>query len=331
MNKNRTGPISDHDLQAYVEGRADARTQAAIEAAAVADPVLLERIAAGDPFAKPIRAAFDASLTAAPVDDLVADLASIAARPAPATAAVSGGRSIGWVVGVAGALAAASAAYLWTTVRLDEPRPAPPPIERAESEPRPAPATPPIAPVAPADEAPQETPVSPAAPPPDLPLPPLPPELDQPPIISQPRPAWLVAVADYIRLMTPETFAASRQTPAQLRASLAAVGRRASFDLQAVARRVPELRLQRAEILELNGRPLAQLAFLDAANRPVAICILLRAAVPAGLRPSEPSSVQEDELHGLNIAHWDIDRHGLLIIGRQTPLELRRLAERLRG
>jgi anti-sigma factor RsiW len=143
-------------------------------------------------------------------------------------------------------------------------------------------------------------------------------------------PAWLEVVANYVRLMGPQTFATTRQTRKQLNAALAAATDRVGTDLSSVVRKVPELRLQRVDLLALNGAPLVQLAFLDTQGRHVAICVIRRpaaAAVPA--KRGEAAQAKSTSLYGLNLLHWDRDRNGFLVIGGVGPEELARIAGRL--
>lgn len=140
------------------------------------------------------------------------------------------------------------------------------------------------------------------------------------------RPPWLEAAAGYVRLFTAQTFAAAPHAPEQRAAALAALSRAAALDLAPLAA-LPELRFQRAELLQLNGRPLGLLAYLDATGAPLAVCILVRPALPAGAPPPAAPVFVQDTAGGLNLVHWDVQPYGFLVIGPQDPAVLRATAE----
>lgn len=287
------GEIGDAMLRRYLDGRATARERAEIEAAA-GDDAFAARLMALDPLGAALAPGFDALLAEAPAERLSAGLARAARPPDRGRAALRV------------ALALAAAVLLFTaglaTAFFVLPRDVAPPAPLVTAEaPPPAPDPPP--------------------PPPKPPEPPAPP----------PRPAWLEAVAGYVRLFSGDTFRAAPMTRTARQTALAAAGRATGADLDALVRAVPELRLQRVDLLALNGRPLAQLAFLDREERIVAICVLSRpeAARVAPERAAEARRPRAERIHDLDIVTWDADRFGFLVIGGGGAAGIEALALRL--
>lgn len=162
----------------------------------------------------------------------------------------------------------------------------------------------------------------PRAPPPPAPAPPAPQPVPDP---APARPAWLAAVAGYVKLYSAETFQAAPLPPVQRTRALAALGAGVGLDLTALSQ-LEGLQLQRAELLQLKGRPLGQVAYLDEMGQPLAICILVRPPpkTPAP-KPAAPSFT-EDAIEDLRIVHWDVQPYGFLVIGRQDHATLRAIA-----
>jgi hypothetical protein len=303
--------IGDATLRRYLEGRATAQERAEIEAAAVADEALAERLRALDPLRGPVGDGLDALLSEAPLARLSSGLA--AARRAQRRSRGQGRPALRAALAIAAALllfAGGFATALLVLPRLPAPAERPAPDLTAE-----APAPPPSdAPPGPAEAPPAPDPA---------PGPALPP--------APPRPAWLEAVAGYVRLFSGETFRAAPMAQAARASALATAERATGADLAALVRAVPDLRLQRVDLLALNGRPLAQLAFLDEEDRIVAVCVLARpeaARVPPGSE-AEARRPRRDRIHDLDIVTWDIDRFGFLVIGGGGAEALEGLALRL--
>jgi anti-sigma factor RsiW len=123
-------------------------------------------------------------------------------------------------------------------------------------------------------------------------------------------------VANYVRLFAPETFAAAQLSQANRLRTLAALGEKTGLDLSPLAA-LPGLKFQRAEVLQLKGRPLGQVAYLDEANQIVMVCILVRPKPPAGQTPpAQPLAFKEEAIDDLRIVHWDVQPFGYLVIGR---------------
>lgn len=134
-----------------------------------------------------------------------------------------------------------------------------------------------------------------------------------------------MAVADYVKLFSADTLASTQQAPADLARNLAFVGERVALDLTPLATGLPGLDLKRTELLQLNGRPLAQVAYLHVSGQTVAFCVLLR---PEGATPPAPTppNFGRERIGALNIVHWNAAPHGLLLIGELPADELETLA-----
>lgn len=132
---------------------------------------------------------------------------------------------------------------------------------------------------------------------------------------------WRQAVADYHALYTSETFAGAPDEPlkhiANLRRVSARVGLNVTFDKIVFK----NLQFKGARILNFNGKPLLQLAYLRG-SRPVALCIV-KDAKPA-------QNVQNERRNNLNIAHWRGNGFGFMVIGDVPETELGTLAKQLR-
>ncbi|MFS2158895.1 anti-sigma factor [Pseudomonas sp. Pseusp122] len=133
---------------------------------------------------------------------------------------------------------------------------------------------------------------------------------------------WRGVVAEYMALYTEQTLENLSPDIAAQNRQLASVGQRLGLPLD--AERVDLLRpqLKRAQILEYDGVPIAQITYLDPQFGPLALCI-------TGNAQSTPTQGSEQRL-GMNVEFWSSNRHAFMLIGHNPPDELRNLAERLR-
>jgi len=124
----------------------------------------------------------------------------------------------------------------------------------------------------------------------------------------KPPDGWRQVVAEYLTLYTNETLANIPDDPALRAHELSTVGARLSLDLDLDKVALPDLRLKRAQIFELDGRPLAQIAYLSEHHGPIAFCII------ADSETDEPRSFEERL--GSNIVYWSKDGRGYMLIGK---------------
>ncbi|WP_299390788.1 anti-sigma factor [Pelagibius sp.] len=133
---------------------------------------------------------------------------------------------------------------------------------------------------------------------------------------------WRMAVAEYQLLYRSETLTHLDPSPAELESERARVVAELGLDIDGTAlRNVSGLRYRRAQILGYEAAPLAQFAYLDSRNRPVAFCVT---PTEAASRPLETQSFK-----GLAAVSWIADGFAFLVIGDVPPALLDRAARDL--
>ncbi|SDK97353.1 Transmembrane transcriptional regulator (anti-sigma factor RsiW) [Pseudomonas delhiensis] len=133
---------------------------------------------------------------------------------------------------------------------------------------------------------------------------------------------WRQRVADYMSLYTVQTLDHLPGDPAVHQAQLATVGERLGLALPAPDLALEGAQLRRAQILEYDGIPIAQLTYLDERYGPMALCITRsdgRAAAP-----------QQERREGMNLVYWQDAGHAYLLIGHNPPEALQSMAAGLR-
>jgi anti-sigma factor RsiW len=133
--------------------------------------------------------------------------------------------------------------------------------------------------------------------------------------------SWRGIVAEYLTLYTSETLADVPDDPALRANELSRVGARLSLDLTGDRVSLPALDLKRAQIFDLRGLPLVQIAYLSPRDGPVAFCIILN-----GEADAKPEFEQRD---GKNIVYWGKGGRGFMLIGKTPRPELETLAASL--
>jgi hypothetical protein len=129
---------------------------------------------------------------------------------------------------------------------------------------------------------------------------------------------WRQAVAEYMSLYTPETISGISDDPSHMEHELAAAGAKLGVGLPPSALSLPGIALKRAQILQYDGKPLAQVAYLDPRDGVMALCIY--ADSHQEIAPTAERRV------GLNIVHWASHGRAFMLVGRKTMPELRDLA-----
>ncbi|MEL6934946.1 MAG: hypothetical protein AAFO17_17950, partial [Pseudomonadota bacterium] len=92
------------------------------------------------------------------------------------------------------------------------------------------------------------------------------------------------------------------------------------FDFDALPD-VDGLTFIRAQELGFNGKPLAQLTFLNSQNEPVALCIIKTIQ-------STDDTISPEEMFGLATYSWNQGGFGILLLGPNENKDLMRAAER---
>ncbi len=133
---------------------------------------------------------------------------------------------------------------------------------------------------------------------------------------------WRSVVAEYLTLYTPETLANIASDARSQSEQLRSVGDKLGLALTIQAISLPDIPLKRAQVLQYDGKPLGQIAYLDPANGPLALCI-----VQSSRGTSEP---RVEKRYGMNIVFWSDQAHGYMLVGHNPVDQLSGLAEHVR-
>jgi hypothetical protein len=135
---------------------------------------------------------------------------------------------------------------------------------------------------------------------------------------AEPGEDWRQAVAEYMGLYTSETFGAAASP--NLRGDLAAMGDRLGLALDPDRLSVGELTPRRAQMLQYDGAPLAQIGYVDG-QIPLAFCVIKDGEKDA------PLSLANKE--GLTTASWAKGGRGFMLIGNLPADRIDALARAL--
>ncbi|SEF12644.1 Transmembrane transcriptional regulator (anti-sigma factor RsiW) [Rhizobiales bacterium GAS191] len=129
---------------------------------------------------------------------------------------------------------------------------------------------------------------------------------------------WRQAVAEYISLYAADTLADIRDDAASRERELAMVGNKLGVVLPMDQLSLPGLTIKWAQLLQYDGKPLGQIAYLDPRNAVVALCIYA---------DGRPDTAQGDEQRaGLNIVHWSSRGRAFMLVGHMATPQLQGLA-----
>lgn len=134
-------------------------------------------------------------------------------------------------------------------------------------------------------------------------------------------PNWRAVVADYLQLYTTDTLAAIPDDAATQAIELPSAGDKLGLQLDSAKVVLAGLTLKRAQIFELRGMPLAQIAYLSDRDGPVAFCIIRNGQADA--------APQFEERLGKNIVFWQRSGRGYMLILTTPRPELEALAATL--
>ena len=124
------------------------------------------------------------------------------------------------------------------------------------------------------------------------------------------------------RLWQSEGVPASRNANLEKqRSSIAAVSARLGLPITPEAVQVSGLDFKRAQLLQFEGRPLAQFAYLDAEGTPISFC-----ATRTGDADSPAKTGQYDKLAAVS---WSKGGYGFMVIGAAPTAEIQRAASSL--
>jgi hypothetical protein len=139
---------------------------------------------------------------------------------------------------------------------------------------------------------------------------------------SQEKENWRELVADYMTLYVPETLDHLPVDDSTLRAQLQTLDARLGLSLAPAKLLLPGAAFKRAQILEYEGVPIAQITYLDPAHGPLALCII------RSNRGSRPFA--REQRRELNIVHWADMEHAWMLIGHNPTPDLENMAGLLR-
>ncbi|MGO7972802.1 anti-sigma factor [Rhizobium ruizarguesonis] len=134
---------------------------------------------------------------------------------------------------------------------------------------------------------------------------------------------WRAVVADYISLYTPETLVGPVPAREDQAAQLGPLDEKLGLSLSPEAVSLPGIDFKRALMLQYDGKPLAQIAYLDPETGPMALCIVKS---DAGSKAPDLESRK-----GLNVIYWSNETHAFMLIGRIPVDRMKELGEDVRG
>ncbi|EJC74129.1 putative transmembrane transcriptional regulator (anti-sigma factor) [Rhizobium leguminosarum bv. trifolii WSM2012] len=133
---------------------------------------------------------------------------------------------------------------------------------------------------------------------------------------------WRAVVADYISLYTSETLAGTVPARDAQVAQLAALDEKLGLSLSPEAVSLPGIDFKRALLLQYDGRPLAQIAYLDPETGPMALCIVRS---DAGRKAPDLENRK-----GMNVVYWSNDTHAFMLIGHAAADKMTAIADGVR-
>ncbi|MBN8950260.1 MAG: Fis family transcriptional regulator [Rhizobium sp. 60-20] len=134
---------------------------------------------------------------------------------------------------------------------------------------------------------------------------------------------WRAAVAEYLSLYTADTLSAPAGDHAQQVAQLNGVGAKLGLPLTPDVIAMPDVEFKRAQILNYDGKPLAQIAYLDPESGPMALCIVQSAKGAA--------APDMENRRGMNVVYWSNATHAFMLIGHAPIDRMQQLAADVRA
>ncbi|MBW9116068.1 anti-sigma factor [Rhizobium cauense] len=133
---------------------------------------------------------------------------------------------------------------------------------------------------------------------------------------------WRAVVAEYIALYTADTLAGPTPSVEAQAAQLSRFEDKLGLSLSPEAVSLPGIEFKRAQLLQYDDKPLAQIAYLDAETGPLALCI-----VRSDVGVKDPDV---EGRHGMNVVYWSNATHAFMLIGRIPIDQMQDLAEDVR-
>ena len=132
------------------------------------------------------------------------------------------------------------------------------------------------------------------------------------------RETWRSAVIDYMELYSPDTFAFANPDSAVQTKQLQAVSAKVGVDLTPDKVAVPGLRYRIALNFSYDGKPLAEIAYTDAAGSPVLFCVIAN-----GEPDASPRTVTRE---GVSYVTWSRGGRSYMFVGRMPEQQVADLA-----
>ncbi|AVA20414.1 anti-sigma factor protein [Rhizobium sp. NXC24] len=133
---------------------------------------------------------------------------------------------------------------------------------------------------------------------------------------------WRAVVAEYLSLYTPDTLSAPAGDRAEQAAQLSEVGAKLGLTLTPETIALPGVDFKRAQVLNYDSKPLAQIAYLDPESGPMALCI-----IPSSKGASAPDM---ENRRGMNVVYWSNATHAFMLIGHSPIDRMKALADGVR-
>lgn len=137
--------------------------------------------------------------------------------------------------------------------------------------------------------------------------------------------SWREAVAEYQVLYAPETLTWNQTHEQEIAATLERISQRIGLTLQREKLQVSQAEFRRGQLLDFEGKPLVQLAYLHDQRVPLAFCMTRDGAPDQGF--------ETEWREGLPIVHWSRQGVSFMVIGQLPEAQLldmaRMLAERV--
>ncbi|MGO4437727.1 anti-sigma factor family protein [Rhizobium sp. RAF56] len=134
---------------------------------------------------------------------------------------------------------------------------------------------------------------------------------------------WRAVVAEYLALYTSDTLSAPAGDRAAQAKELSVVGAKLGMTLTPETVALPGVDFRRAQVLQYDGKALAQIVYLHPETGPMALCMVMS---DAGASPPDA-----ERRRGMNVVYWSNATHAFMLIGHSPIDELQTLADHARG
>jgi hypothetical protein len=134
---------------------------------------------------------------------------------------------------------------------------------------------------------------------------------------------WRALVGDYMALYVPQTLDHLPTDEASQRAQLRTIDARLGLNLSPATLKLPNAEFKRAQMLEYDGVPIAQIVYLDAKHGPLALCVTRS---NSGSQP-----LAHERRREMNVVYWTEREHAWMLIGHDAPVALEDKAKLLKS